>query len=113
MPKFYVITDERSNLLIPQLLNSPEWSSVRNDILTYYPNGRRDIIQKDKPDTHFDFLGSILFSAMETGLKGTKSGWFFPHYSEMPPILTVETTNKKILPYFDNSILYLGYSFVE
>jgi hypothetical protein len=110
MPKFLVITNEKSNLMKTQLIDRMEWEDVRDEIADLYKNG---IVHEETIELwniHYNLLGSILFSAMEKGLKGTKTKWFFPHFRTDSSVLVVETTNEKIARHYSYGAISFGFS---
>lgn len=110
MPKFLVISDEKSSLKKIQLIDRIEWNNLRDEIATLYKNG---IVKKEPielTDIHYNLLGSILFSAMEKGLKKTKIKWFFPHFGTDSSMLIVETTNEKIARHYSYGALSFGFN---
>ncbi len=111
MPNYLVITDEDSKFINTQLIDRADWEDVRDEITALYKNGivKRKAIQLS--DNHYNLLGSILFSAMDKGLKGTKTKWFFPHSRENIRMLFVETTNEKIDQYDHYEIISFGFHF--
>lgn len=110
MPKFLVIANEKSNLTKTQLIDRTEWDNVRDEIAALYKNG---IVKKETIelwDIHYNLLGSILFSAMEKGLKRTKTKWFFPHFMTDSSMLVVETTNEKIARHYSYGAISFGFN---
>lgn len=107
MPKFLGNTDEKSNLKPIHLIDRSEWDDVRTEVIALFKQG---IINRETiyiSDNHYNLLGSILFKAMEIGLKKTRVRWFFPHFLTDRNTLTVETTNEKIIPHYPLGVLYL------
>lgn len=111
MPKFLVITNEKSKLMKTQIIDRTEWDDVRDEIAALYKNGtvREETIEI--LDIHYNLLGSILFSAMEKGLNGTKTKWFFPHFRTDSPMLVVETTNEKIAQNYSYEAISFGFDY--
>jgi hypothetical protein len=109
MPKFLDISNEKNNLKKIQLINMIEWNDVRDEIATLYKNG---IIRKEPIEVtgiHYNLLGSILFSAMDKGLKKTKTKWFFPYFRADSSKLIVETTSENLVQHYSSGALLLGF----
>lgn len=109
MPKFLDISNEKNNFKKIQLIDMIEWNNGRDEIATLYKNG----ILKKEPieltDIHYNLLGSILFSAMEKGLKKSKIKWFFPYFRSDSSKLIVETTNENLVQHYPYGALSFGF----
>jgi hypothetical protein len=111
MPKFLIVNRKESNLRKAEIIGQSDWSSLRDDIYSRFKHG---IVQRETVellDIHYNLLGSILFKAMEIGLKRAKVKWFFPHHRLDGTMLEVETTNEKIAQLYNDEVLAFGFNF--